>query len=419
MSRTVPSFHPFWCDNCAKRSIVQLGNHSARIACIHCHHVSLLEWCEQCETHVALSNWHQKWMCPVCKIPQPTNIDLKQLSSIVEPKPFNPLYALLGFLSLSVSVFFALAIASARNQAGSATISPPEAINELVYTVQRGSAVEYHAFNIDEGSRRTLARSESSKQPVQMSFRDSDTIVFTHGNSRYQEVDLKTSRISEYRFKISRFGSVRTGAAHWCMERDRFVLIGSGIAPKYGWIHSFQPGQRFPLGLEGMGRAGKLSRRSAYADVACSPNGEQLAAVDVIKTNGVLIVPTDTSSGKSVAPRLLVIMDDWYGEQRQVSQAAMIEYISWSPDGEQVLFVSQSREGLQQVASVNISTKRKTIWAESDSAEFKSPVWSHSGRHIAYVQDNDIVVLNTDNGSRILLTATEAIESAPAWRPPP
>ncbi|MGA2961032.1 MAG: S9 family peptidase [Candidatus Korobacteraceae bacterium] len=95
---------------------------------------------------------------------------------------------------------------------------------------------------------------------------------------------------------------------------------------------------------------------------------------------------------------------------------------SWSPDGKQVVFVSNisGRQNLWLVSAEGGWPMQLTI---SDQRQAE-PVWSPDGRSIAFVSDDDgnelwnIFLVSPQNGDVVNLTASSATSNmAPAWSP--
>src|SRR5215813_249551 len=93
---------------------------------------------------------------------------------------------------------------------------------------------------------------------------------------------------------------------------------------------------------------------------------------------------------------------------------------SWSPDGEQIVFVSDVA-GRLNLWKVNSSGGWPIQLTQSDERQF-SPVWSPDGKWIVYQQDSggnelwDLYVVPSDGGDVVNLTNTpDAREEGPLW----
>ena len=91
----------------------------------------------------------------------------------------------------------------------------------------------------------------------------------------------------------------------------------------------------------------------------------------------------------------------------------------WSPDGNQILFVS-NRDGNYNLYVINVDgtgLRRLTSHRAADH----NPCWSPDGSKIAFVSDRsgnpDIYVMDSDGTNVIRLTTYSGYDSAPAWSP--
>lgn len=76
------------------------------------------------------------------------------------------------------------------------------------------------------------------------------------------------------------------------------------------------------------------------------------------------------------------------GRSRKLTEDVLVSIpgCTWAPDGKQIAFVSRDAEGGMDIFSVDVNGKnlRQLTWADQD-VFITSPVWSPSGKWIAYI----------------------------------
>jgi TolB protein len=118
-------------------------------------------------------------------------------------------------------------------------------------------------------------------------------------------------------------------------------------------------------------------------------------------------------------PRHLLKVADADGHQHRVVLASPQALISpaWSPDGEELAYVS-FEAGQAQVWAQQLATGRRRVlaaWRGSNSA----PAWSPDGKRLAVALSRDgltqIFVLDRQGGSPTRVTRSPAIDTEPTW----
>ena len=91
--------------------------------------------------------------------------------------------------------------------------------------------------------------------------------------------------------------------------------------------------------------------------------------------------------------------------------------ISWSPDGRQILFVSE-RDGNSEIYVMDSSGNNQVRLTQNDKTD-KQPVWSPDGKNIAFVSDldgdYDIFIMNSKGEDQKRLTNNDASDLSPSW----
>jgi len=104
-------------------------------------------------------------------------------------------------------------------------------------------------------------------------------------------------------------------------------------------------------------------------------------------------------------------------------QQTTAEHSAWSPDGRQLLFVS-NRDGNSEVYVMNADSSGQRNLTRNP-AQDSDPVWSPDGRTIAFVRGRngnnrparEVYVMNADGSGQRNLTRNPATDEAPAWSP--
>lgn len=95
-------------------------------------------------------------------------------------------------------------------------------------------------------------------------------------------------------------------------------------------------------------------------------------------------------------------------------------YVSFSPDGQNVVLCAPGPNGSLEIVSVPTSGGDGT-WLTDNAAKDYMPAWSPDGKTIAFVSDRDgqqyIYTMDPDGGNQRRLTDNDFPELSPAWSP--
>ena len=103
----------------------------------------------------------------------------------------------------------------------------------------------------------------------------------------------------------------------------------------------------------------------------------------------------------------------------QLTDTEGSEYdISWSPDGRQILFVSE-RDGNPEIYVMDNSGNNVVRLTRNDKVKDVQPVWSPDGKNIAFASDLDgdfdIFIINNKGEDQKRLTNNDASDVDPSW----
>ena len=86
------------------------------------------------------------------------------------------------------------------------------------------------------------------------------------------------------------------------------------------------------------------------------------------------------------AEHTLFVMDAGGRRLRELTWATRSSDCSWSPDGKQIAFMSNAPNGGTEVFSIDVNGKNRRQLTQSDGPTIiRDPVWSPSGKWIAYI----------------------------------
>lgn len=191
----------------------------------------------------------------------------------------------------------------------------------------------------------------------------------------------------------------RLGHAAWSPLGDLIVL-------DYGGTGSGRDEGIYTVHPDG---SGWQQLTQAGAVPVWSPDGEQIAF---------LVSGTDHGQRfSSLRPGVYVMRPDGTEVQRLTDHA--YGYLSWSPDGTRIAFVSL-REGNQEVYVVSVEGSGE-VNLTNDWAADTEPAWSPDGSRILFVSyrgdATDIYCVNTDGSGPMRLTQDRTIKWQPVWSP--
>ena len=124
---------------------------------------------------------------------------------------------------------------------------------------------------------------------------------------------------------------------------------------------------------------------------------------------------------------LELYLSDLDGEnlQRLTDDGARDWFGSWSPDGTQIVFMSD-RSGEETIYTLDVETTEITQLTQHTEATLH-PFWSMDGEKIAYINQDDnlveiagvldIYVMNADGNNSQPLGEEEVFEGDPMWSP--
>lgn len=178
----------------------------------------------------------------------------------------------------------------------------------------------------------------------------------------------------------------------------RTIVYSSGAAGNYD-IYSQRVGGENPQ---------NLTKDSGADDTspAFSPDGDRLAFRSEREGGGIFIMGATGESARRVT-------DFGY-------------HPAWSPDGQKLALATQHvtdptlRFTASELWVVTIASGERRLVSREDAAQ---PVWSPSGRHIAYwgragtTTAGDIWTVPSDGGTPVRVTADPSIEWNPVWSP--
>ena len=134
-----------------------------------------------------------------------------------------------------------------------------------------------------------------------------------------------------------------------------------------------------------------------------SPDGEQIIFV----------------SERDGNPEIYVMNADGSDQRRLTDNPSDDLYPSWSPDGAQIAFYSD-REGSAELYVMNVDGRNPLPLTHENTPVWVSD-WSPDGSQIAFTSNRDgnreIYIMDTDGSNRQRLTNNNVLDGIPAWRP--
>jgi hypothetical protein len=289
----------------------------------------------------------------------------------------------------------------------------------LLYLSENENRKYIHRYDVGNGLHLgTEIYLPEGESPDRIVWRDATHISFVSQNNGFIELDLKSGEVLYFESHTGSFLNRLTsliGSLDWCSETRRYVVTGSGFPPDFGWVEI----------LNSSGKMVKrVSVRSGYTHVTCSPDGSAVAVVDTIRTAGLVSFPSEPpnnsisriSEDKDI---YLAIMTLANGETTQLTNEGFAIQPNWSPDGSQITFVGRFKKDSlgKQIYLIDLVHNEKQALTAFEDGHLATPVWSPDGNMIAFVRDGDIWLLHIESRELIQLTQTPEQESAPAWHP--
>jgi dipeptidyl aminopeptidase/acylaminoacyl peptidase len=243
-------------------------------------------------------------------------------------------------------------------------------------------------------------------------------------------------------------GDGRSGDPRWSPDGSWLAFVGNlGAKTGLAIVHPDGSGARFLAATDGTN--GPIPMQGA--DIAWSPDGKQIAFVsstpgpetaevtgDPVVIRRYLYKP-DYGEGNSRLndnKRLHIFMCDVAGGAiRQLTDGVHSEHsIDWSPDGREILFVSNRDANEDQffnydVFALRVADKSIRAITATESAEYQ-PRWSPDGKSIAMLatkrgltdlettmEDTHVWVMNADGGERRELGTIDQRQLNAQWSP--
>jgi Tol biopolymer transport system component/uncharacterized surface protein with fasciclin (FAS1) repeats len=183
----------------------------------------------------------------------------------------------------------------------------------------------------------------------------------------------------------------------------------------------YSPNSHLEIYLINPDGSGKIQvTDNLYSDdlAVLSPDGQQIAFVsDRDGGDEIYLMPAPATQDEAAAADQAAVRLAQNGAQDQDVQWTLSP--QWSPDGNQIAFVS-NHEGNAEIYVINADgTGQKRL--TNNPATDTSPSWAPDGKHIAFGSDRggnvDVYVMNADGSDAQDLTNDPAYDGAPAWSP--
>jgi Tol biopolymer transport system component len=201
-----------------------------------------------------------------------------------------------------------------------------------------------------------------------------------------------------------------SGFEYWVMRPD-----GSGLRQLENQEDalSFSPGGQFIVTLTIQETAGD----SVDLIVVSRPDGSEQRRVNVPDPSGTAGWPSVSADGKRVAfvfapdpaftgPRNLWTVSVGGDDFKQLSSTGEVWMHAWSPDGERLVFMDEHREDIYVVHADGTELHHL--------AQGGDPAWSPDGKRIAFSHRGQIMVVDADGGTPVVVSANGRM---PSWSP--
>jgi Tol biopolymer transport system component len=167
--------------------------------------------------------------------------------------------------------------------------------------------------------------------------------------------------------------------------------------------------------LYGMSASGSDERRLTDAEVdASTPQGLLYQTEPAWSPDGSTIAYVHRAPGTSIR-ELWLVRPDGSQPRGLTKLGGVAQGPSWSPDGQQLVFSANVREGGFDIYTVRADGKGvHSLTSGEDAFE---PAWSPDGETVAFSEAGAIVALDLANGEERTLTDPKNNDSSPTWRP--
>lgn len=172
-------------------------------------------------------------------------------------------------------------------------------------------------------------------------------------------------------------------------EGDETQPVFSPDGSRLAFVHG---GDVFVMGADGGDLRNVTDHPTADADPSWAPDGRRLA-FSSDRGGSPEIFVTRLGSGKAVG----------------LTHSGANSAPDWSPDGSRIAFVHAN-----EIHLVSARGRNETVVA----AGLSEPAFSPDGDELATADGKDVILVSLANGSRVNLSFSAAIDSAPDWRAP-
>lgn len=273
-------------------------------------------------------------------------------------------------LAVLALLSFALLAGFISTTRASSTGSAPEA-PDMVFQSDRDGNLEIYAMRTDGHLQRRLTVEPGVDRDPTVS--PSGLVAFA--SDRAGDFDV-FAMYSEGR---------TTRLTHF--EGDETQPVFSPDGSRLAFVHG---GDVFVMSADGVQVRNVTDHPAADADPSWAPDGRRLAF----------------SSDREGSPEIFVTRLDARKAVR-LTRSGGNSAPDWSPDGSRIAFVHAN-----EIRLVSASGRNETVVATGLS----EPAFSPDGAELAVANGKDVILLSLGNDSRVNLSFSAAIDSAPDWR---